>query len=63
MATLDLTPDPTLVARNQQRADELKQRMGKTYVLHPANRVTRLKSHTNLAQIGTVLTRPKGGAV
>lgn len=61
MATLDLPTDPVLVARNQQRADELKQRMGTTYVLHPANRVTRLNSHTNLATIGSVLTRPKGG--
>ncbi len=61
MATLDLPVDPTLVARNQQRADELKHRMGPTYLFHPANRVQRLNSHVNLAQIGSVLTRPKGG--
>ena len=61
MAILDLPTNPTLVVRNQQRADERKQQMGTTYLMHPANRVTRLSSHTNFASIGSVLTRPKGG--
>ena len=50
MAALDLTPDPTLVARNQQRADELKKTMGSRFVFHPSNRVQRL-SPTNRATI------------
>ena len=60
MAVLDLSPDPVLVERNKKRAEELKKRMGTNYLCHPDNRVQRLKSHVNLAQIGSVLTQPKG---
>lgn len=60
MAILDIPTDEALAQRNAKRVAKVKKQMGSAYLLHPANRVQRLQSHTNLAQIGRVLTRPGG---